>query len=155
MTGINRKVIGQFTVPRPSADEQVRLAADLERAHTSHQATIHAPNQQIDLLHEHRHALDHRRRDRCVRHPRGCGVTDTSADIEARRIEILRGMLVADKAAEVAALNLDVQRMAVTGVRLRYPDADDREVFLRVAALRNGRDLSVAAYGWDPDVEGW
>ena len=34
-------------------------------------------------------------------------------------------------------------------------DALNREVFLRLAALRNGRDLSIAAYGWDPDIEGW
>jgi len=82
-------------------------------------------------------------------------VTDTSADIERRRVEILRNLSVAEKAAQVAALTLDVQRMAEAGVRQRYPEADDREVFLRVAALRNGRELSLAAYGWDPDVEGW
>lgn len=82
-------------------------------------------------------------------------MTDTSVDIEARRIEILRTMSIADKAAQVAALNLDVQRLAEAGVRQRHPEADEREVFLRVAALRNGRELSAAAYGWDPDVEGW
>lgn len=82
-------------------------------------------------------------------------MTDTGADIEARRVDILRTMSIADKAACVAALNLDVQRMAEAGVRQRHPGADDREVFLRVAALRNGRELSVAAYGWDPDIEGW
>ena len=82
-------------------------------------------------------------------------MTDTSADIERRRVEILRNLSVAEKAAQVAALTLDVQRMAEAGVRQRYPEADDREVFLRVAALRNGRELSLAAYGWDPDVEGW
>lgn len=82
-------------------------------------------------------------------------MTDTSADIEARRAEILRNMSVAEKAAQVAALSLDVQHLAEAGVRQRHPQADEREVFLRVAALRNGRELSVAAYGWDPDVEGW
>jgi hypothetical protein len=34
----------------------------------------------------------------------------------------------------------------------QYPGADDREVFLRVAARRLGRDLMIAAYGWDPDL---
>jgi hypothetical protein len=33
-----------------------------------------------------------------------------------------------------------------------YPDADEREVFLRVAARRLGRDLMIAACGWDPDL---
>ena len=40
-------------------------------------------------------------------------------------------------------------------MRLRHPTANDREVVLRVAALRNGRDLSIAAFGWDPEREGW
>ena len=40
---------------------------------------------------------------------------------------------------------------AEAGVRLRYPDATDREVFLRAASLRIPRDLMIAAYGWDPE----
>ena len=60
-----------------------------------------------------------------------------------------------EKSACVDALNRDVQIMAEAATRRRYPAATDREVFLRLAALRNGRDLSIAAYGWDPEVEGW
>ncbi len=71
------------------------------------------------------------------------------------QVERWRAMSPTDKAAIVDALNRDVQRLAEAGVRRRYPKATDREVFLRVAALRNGTDLSVAAYGWDPEVEGW
>ena len=37
-------------------------------------------------------------------------------------------------------------------VREMYPDADDREVFLRVAARNLGRDLMIRAYGWDPEL---
>ena len=40
---------------------------------------------------------------------------------------------------------------AEAGVRMRYPDANDREVFLRAAALRIPRHLMIAAYGWDPE----
>jgi hypothetical protein len=40
-------------------------------------------------------------------------------------------------------------------VRLRHPDAGPDEVRLRALALRLGRDLMIAAYGWDPDIEGW
>lgn len=81
--------------------------------------------------------------------------SDTSAEVAARQVEIWRSMTYAERAQVVEELNADVQRMAETGVRLRHPDATDREVFLRVAALRNGRDLSVAVYGWDPEREGW
>jgi hypothetical protein len=35
-------------------------------------------------------------------------------------------------------------------VRAEYPQADDREVFLRVAARHLDRDLMIRAYGWDP-----
>jgi hypothetical protein len=40
---------------------------------------------------------------------------------------------------------------AEAGVRMRYPDASDREVFLRAAALRIPRHLMIAACGWDPE----
>lgn len=36
-------------------------------------------------------------------------------------------------------------------VRRLYPDADDREVFLRVTARRLGPDLMKKVYGWQPD----
>ena len=81
--------------------------------------------------------------------------SDTSPVAMAWKVERLRSMSYAEKAAVVDELNRDVQRMAEVGVRLRYPEAGEREVFLRVAALRNGRELSVAVYGWDPEIEGW
>jgi hypothetical protein len=31
-----------------------------------------------------------------------------------------------------------------------YPQASEREVFLRVAARRLDRDSMIRAYGWDP-----
>ena len=36
------------------------------------------------------------------------------------------------------------------GVRMQYPDADEREVFLRAAARRLDRETMIGAYGWDP-----
>lgn len=35
-------------------------------------------------------------------------------------------------------------------IRRLYPDASDREVFLRAAARRLGPELVRKAYGWDP-----
>ena len=83
------------------------------------------------------------------------GHSDTDADIRDRQVEIWRAMSPGEKYQIVLDLNRDVERMAEVGVRQRYPEASDREVFLRLAALRNGRDLSIAAYGWDPEIEGW
>lgn len=57
--------------------------------------------------------------------------------------------------AIVAELYRDSQRLAEIGVRMRYPGATDREVMLRLASLRNGRDVMIEAFGWDPEIEGW
>jgi hypothetical protein len=38
-------------------------------------------------------------------------------------------------------------------IRLMYPAADEREVFLRVAALRLDREMMIKVYGWDPDLK--
>jgi hypothetical protein len=37
---------------------------------------------------------------------------------------------------------------AKAGIRLRYPEADQREVF-RAAASRVSRELMIRAHGWD------
>ena len=44
-------------------------------------------------------------------------------------------------------------RMSESGVRARDPEASEREIFLRSAALRLPRDLMIRAYGWDPETE--
>jgi len=82
-----------------------------------------------------------------------------SMDTPAEVLEILvrrwRSMSPDEKFRTVEAANRDCATLAAVGVRQRYPDATEREVHLRVAALRLGRDLSVAVYGWDPHIEGW
>lgn len=80
---------------------------------------------------------------------------DTSPAIEAMQVARWRSMSPAEKLAEVTQLTESAMALAEIGVRRRHPDADEAEVRRRVIALRVGRDLSVAAYGWDPDVEGW
>ena len=50
---------------------------------------------------------------------------------------------------EMAAFQENLQRASV---RSMYPDADEREVFLRVAARRLDRETMIKAYGWDPDL---
>lgn len=48
---------------------------------------------------------------------------------------------------EMTELLLDAVK---AGVRMQYPDADEREVFLRAAARRLDRATMIGAYGWDP-----
>lgn len=44
--------------------------------------------------------------------------------------------------------------LARTGIRARHPDADEREIRLRLAALRLDREAMVRWFAWDPEIEG-
>ena len=50
---------------------------------------------------------------------------------------------------ELTEFQASLQRASV---RSMYPDASEREIFLRVAARRLDRDTMIRAYGWDPDL---
>ena len=41
--------------------------------------------------------------------------------------------------------------LAKARLRTQYPGANEREIFLRAAALNLGRDLMIEVYSWDPD----
>jgi hypothetical protein len=80
---------------------------------------------------------------------------DTSYAAEQVLIEAWRRMSLAEKARRVSDDCRAVERLALAGIRLRYPSADAREIQLRLAALRLGRDLTIAAFGWDPIEHGY
>ena len=65
-------------------------------------------------------------------------------------IDLLRKKSDGEKIAAVFELIDLACEMAEIGVRSRYPQASDREVFLRTAALRLSRDEMIRAYQWDP-----
>jgi hypothetical protein len=64
--------------------------------------------------------------------------------------KILRGMSPERRLRIVADLNRAVDAMAKAGIRDVYPDAPDREVFLRLAIRKLGYKLARQAY---PEVE--
>ena len=80
---------------------------------------------------------------------------DTSPEIEALQVARWRAMEPWEKIAIVRSLNRLVDGAAVAGIRERHPEADAREVRMRLAALRYGRDFTADVLGWDPDVQGW
>ena len=43
------------------------------------------------------------------------------------------------------------EALQTASVRTMYPEADDREVFLRVAERRLGPELARKVYGWSSD----
>jgi hypothetical protein len=65
-------------------------------------------------------------------------------------IEILRRMTPAEKVEAVSRVSQDLVRVQEAAVRRLYPEAGDREIFLRTLARRLRRDLVIRAYGWDP-----
>jgi hypothetical protein len=71
---------------------------------------------------------------------------DTPVEVEDRQIEAWRRMSTAEKAALVAGLTNAALEMTKAGLRERYPEASERELFLRLAVLTLGTDLADRAY---------
>jgi hypothetical protein len=65
-------------------------------------------------------------------------------------IEIQRRMDPAQKAQAVFQLSEDLMRAQEAAVRRAYPQAAEREIFLRTLARRLDRSLMVRVYGWAP-----
>jgi hypothetical protein len=80
--------------------------------------------------------------------------TDTSPEAMEVWLDILRNKKPGERMAMALQLTEFAIRLTESGVRARYPNASEREVFLRAAALRIPRDLMIRAYGWDPDGDG-
>ena len=71
---------------------------------------------------------------------------DTSADVERLQIDAWRRMSSLDKAQIVSQATSDALTLALVGIRQRYPDASERESFIRLAALQLGPTLVRMAY---------
>jgi len=84
------------------------------------------------------------------------GLVDTAPDAEAVLIEGYRRMDGREKLRRVAALNRSLERLARARIRARYgPGVTEREMRLRLAALRLGRGRMIEAFGWDPRTHGY
>lgn len=79
---------------------------------------------------------------------------DTTREAEDFQLERLREMTIEQRFALLRSLILFTDSVSRAGIRLRYPDADEREVGLRSAALRLDAQTMREIYGWDPDLMG-
>jgi hypothetical protein len=84
--------------------------------------------------------------------PQASPVTDTDPRVTQVWLEILRQKTPGERIGIALSLTDFALQMAESGVRQRYPDASEREIFLRSAALRLPRDLMIRAYGWNPGI---
>lgn len=78
--------------------------------------------------------------------PRQHLAEDTSPEIEQLQVERWRAMTPAQKAGVITGLTQAAYDMARAGVRYRYPHADAREQFLRLALDVLGPNLACRAY---------
>jgi hypothetical protein len=66
-------------------------------------------------------------------------------------IQLHRELTPSQRLTRVFELNEFHEGLQRASVKAMYPEADEREVFLRVAARRLDREIMIKAYGWDPD----
>lgn len=78
------------------------------------------------------------------------------SDTDPRAMEVWLDILRRKTPGERIAMALEMSefaaRLSESGVRVRHPNASEREIFLRSAALRLPRELMIRAYGWDPET---
>jgi hypothetical protein len=79
-------------------------------------------------------------------------LSDTDPRAAEAQLAVFRRMSPSDKVRAVFQLTDMVLRLSEAGVRQRYPAASEREVFLRAAAIRLGRETVARVYGWDPET---
>jgi len=81
--------------------------------------------------------------------------SDFFSDTHPEALEIWLNLFRNMEPERRVGLALDQSRrafgMAEANVRILYPDADDREVQLRVASRHISRDLMIRAFEWDPE----
>jgi len=69
-------------------------------------------------------------------------------------VDAYRRMTPEQKLRRVWELTLAARQLAAARLREEHPTADDREIALRLAALRFDRETMIAAFGWDPKNHG-
>lgn len=75
---------------------------------------------------------------------------DTSETADRVQFELLRMMSLEQRGELIRALTLAVQELAFAGMKGRYPDATDEEIWMRLAVQRLDRDVVLKVYGKIP-----
>jgi hypothetical protein len=72
---------------------------------------------------------------------------DTSPEAWKVLLDLLRKMPPSEKLQRTLEWSDLIRRFAEAGMRQRYPDADEREIFLRMARQNLGPELFRKVYG--------
>ena len=81
--------------------------------------------------------------------------SDTSPEAERVLIEAYRRMPPFEKARRIRDITQTCEQLAMSGIRERHPHAGEREIHLRLAALRFSRETMIRVFDWDPAKEGY
>jgi hypothetical protein len=81
--------------------------------------------------------------------------SDTSKEAERIYLKMLREVPLWRKAAMVDSLTRACQELAVAGIRMRHPNAPEKEILMRLAALWLDREMMIRVFNWDPELEGY
>lgn len=80
---------------------------------------------------------------------------DTTREAEAVLLELLRKAPVWKRLEMIDQMHETLRRLSLADIRRTYPHADEVEIKRRLAARVLSRADVIAAYGWDPEVEGY
>lgn len=80
---------------------------------------------------------------------------DTSPEAERLLVELYRQKTPAEKLRMLFEHQASVDALAIAGIRLHHPQADERGLTLRFAARRYPRELMIKAFDWDPREKGY
>jgi hypothetical protein len=82
-------------------------------------------------------------------------LADYYSDTDPRALEMFvtlqRERPASQKIADVFGMSTMLLQLSLADVRRMFPEAGDREVFLRMAARHLDRDMMIRVYGWDPE----
>lgn len=91
-----------------------------------------------------------------IRRITNSGVADTSPEMEKVLLDAYRRMDGREKLRRAASLRRSIEHLARTRIRAQYGEGlTEREVQLRLAALRLGPRLMIQAFDWDPQDHGY
>jgi hypothetical protein len=74
--------------------------------------------------------------------------------MERKWIELLRTLTPEQRLNQVLRLNNRARALQLAGIRMRHPNADEREIRLRLASTWLDRDTMIKVFGWDPETHG-
>ncbi len=81
-------------------------------------------------------------------------LSDTHPRAEKFLVEKLRNFTASEKLNMVKEITIACQKMALVGIRMRYPEANDEELRLRLGALWLDKYIMLKVYSWNVDEKG-